>query len=446
MSLQDRLDRHTNAIDAINAPPRPGTSFPYPYEWTNWRDEQRAWTSTAILFNQSWHMHDLFISGPDTLKLLSDTSVNSYTGFGPNRAKQYLALAPDGNVIGDEILFGLEDDLVALVGQAPAINWITYQAEVGGYDVELVRDHAGWGRLGPVPKRFYRYEVEGPLAWKIIEQAAGTKLDPIGFFRMGDIEIAGKRVRVLNHTMGGVPGEDSTGLELFGPEEDHEAFLEAILAAGADHGLVRGGSLAYGSTILESGWIGNVVPAIYTDPALRAYREQLPDTAHENANGLYGSYRPESIEGFYMRPWDLGYGRMVKLDHDFIGREALEAVPLEGRRRKVWLTWDTADVERLLLDAHLDRAPRPRTPFEPYIVVRDAVLVGDETVGMTQMSGFTDHLGGWTSVATVDERLADGTQVEILWGDFDGGASNPYTPTHEPRRIRATLSSTSPVA
>lgn len=446
MSLQDRLDRHANPIDAINTPPRPGTSFPYPAEWTNWRDEQRAWTTTAILFNQSWHMTDLYISGPDTLKLLSDTSVNSYKGFGPNRAKQYLALAPDGNVVGDTILFGLEDDLVALVGQEPSINWIQYQARVGGYDVEFSRDDAGWGRLGAVPKRFYRYEVEGPVAWKIIEQAAGRKLDPIGFFRMGDIEIAGKRVRVLNHTMGGVPGEDSTGLELFGPEEDHEAFLEAILAAGADHGLVRGGSLSYGSTILESGWVGSVVPAIYTDESLQDYREQLPETSQENFYGLYGSYRPESIEGYYLRPWDLGYGHMVKLDHDFIGREALEAVPEEGRRRKVWLTWSTDDVERLLLDGHLDRSPRPRSPFEPYLVVRDAVLVGDETVGMTQMSGFTDHLGGWTSVATVDARFGDGQEVEVLWGDFDGGVGNPYTPTHEPRRIRATLRTSSPVA
>lgn len=46
-----------------------------------------------------------------------------------------------GYVIGDVILFGLSDDLYALVGEPPAINWIQYQAELGGYDVTLTRDN-----------------------------------------------------------------------------------------------------------------------------------------------------------------------------------------------------------------------------------------------------------------------------------------------------------------
>ena len=42
---------------------------------------------------------------------------------------------PDGYVIGDVILFALGDDRFNLVGRAPALNWITYHAETGGYDV-----------------------------------------------------------------------------------------------------------------------------------------------------------------------------------------------------------------------------------------------------------------------------------------------------------------------
>ena len=40
-------------------------------EFTNWRDEQRAWRETCVLFDQSHHMVNLFVEGPDTLKLLS---------------------------------------------------------------------------------------------------------------------------------------------------------------------------------------------------------------------------------------------------------------------------------------------------------------------------------------------------------------------------------------
>ena len=42
-----------------------------PAEFTNWRREQKAWRETAVLFDQSHHMVNFFMSGPDALKLLS---------------------------------------------------------------------------------------------------------------------------------------------------------------------------------------------------------------------------------------------------------------------------------------------------------------------------------------------------------------------------------------
>ena len=41
-----------------------------PSEFTNWRDEQRAWRETAVLFDQSHHMAELTVKGPDALKLM----------------------------------------------------------------------------------------------------------------------------------------------------------------------------------------------------------------------------------------------------------------------------------------------------------------------------------------------------------------------------------------
>ena len=75
-----------------------------PSEFSNWRDEQRAWQQTCVLFNQSYHMTDLYLRGPDTLRLLSDLAVNSFKGFEPNKAKQFVACNYDGYVIGDVIL------------------------------------------------------------------------------------------------------------------------------------------------------------------------------------------------------------------------------------------------------------------------------------------------------------------------------------------------------
>ena len=50
-------------------------------EFSNWRSEQWAWQHSAVLFDQSHHMVDLYIRGKDAMKLLSDTMVNSPAGW-----------------------------------------------------------------------------------------------------------------------------------------------------------------------------------------------------------------------------------------------------------------------------------------------------------------------------------------------------------------------------
>src|ERR1043165_111848 len=59
-----------------------------PPEFTNWRDEVQAWQKTAVLFNQSYHMADLLVEGPDALKLLSHLAVNSFAGFAVDRSEE----------------------------------------------------------------------------------------------------------------------------------------------------------------------------------------------------------------------------------------------------------------------------------------------------------------------------------------------------------------------
>ena len=85
-------------------------------------------------------MNDLAVEGPDALKLLSHLAVNSFDGFDVDRAKHFVPCSPDGYVIGDVILFALAENEFNLVGRAPALNWVTYHAETGGYDVEVELD------------------------------------------------------------------------------------------------------------------------------------------------------------------------------------------------------------------------------------------------------------------------------------------------------------------
>ncbi len=90
-----------------------------PTEFSNWRDEQRAWRETAVLFDQSHHMANLYVEGPDALKLISHLATNSFAKFPVDRAKQFAPCSYDGYVIGDGILFHLEENRLVFVGRAP---------------------------------------------------------------------------------------------------------------------------------------------------------------------------------------------------------------------------------------------------------------------------------------------------------------------------------------
>src|SRR6187399_2237154 len=104
---------------------------PYVYpavaaEFSNWRDEQVAWRETSALFDQSHHMTDLYVEGPDVIRLLSDLGINSFANFAVDKAKQFVACNYDGYVIGDAILFYLDENKVSLVGRPSAHNWVQF--------------------------------------------------------------------------------------------------------------------------------------------------------------------------------------------------------------------------------------------------------------------------------------------------------------------------------
>jgi len=79
-----------------------------------------AWQHTAALFDQSHHMVNLWVSGPDALQLFTDTGINSTATFPVNSAKQFVPVSPEGGVIGDGILFRLDDEEFVFVGRAPS--------------------------------------------------------------------------------------------------------------------------------------------------------------------------------------------------------------------------------------------------------------------------------------------------------------------------------------
>jgi vanillate/3-O-methylgallate O-demethylase len=164
-------------------------------------------------------MVDIYVEGPDAIKLLSETAINSFAKFPINRAKQYVPCSYDGHVIGDGILFHLEQNKLVFVGRAPSANWIEFHAATGGYDVTIDKDDRSPGnpKGKAVIRKSYRFQIQGPNAEKVIEKLNGGPFPDIKFFHMDAIKIAGRKVRALRHGMAGAPG-----LEIWGPYEERE--------------------------------------------------------------------------------------------------------------------------------------------------------------------------------------------------------------------------------
>ncbi|GJF04628.1 vanillate/3-O-methylgallate O-demethylase [Pseudonocardia sp. D17] len=441
-SLQEVLDASGDTVGLLRNSQIGAYVYPVvPAEFTNFRREVLAWQKTAVLFDQSHHMVNLWVSGRDALRLFTDTGVNSTATFPVDSAKQFVPVSPDGGVIGDGILFRLAEDAFVFVGRAPVANWLTFTAGTG-YDVDVRKDDRSPSRPygKPVTRDVWRFQIQGPLAWDVIEKVHGGPLEQVRFFRMGHMNVGGERVRTLRHGMAGAPG-----LELWGPYETYDRVRDTILEAGREFGLEPAGARAYSCNTLESGWIPSPLPAVYTGEGLRAYREWLPAQGYEATNALAGSFVSDRIEDYYLNPWELGYGSFVKFDHDFVGRDALAGIDPASQRRKVTLAWNADDVTTLLTSPFAVDGPSYQffdIPNANYGSSNyDSVVDADgRVVGLSLFTGYSANERRALSLATVDPDVPLGAEVRVIWGEPDGGSRKTTVEPHEQFAVRAIVS------
>ncbi len=92
-SLQELLENAGNPVQMLRNSQIGAYVYPVvPSEFTNWRDEQRAWRDSAVLFDQSHHMAEFTVKGPDALKLMSYLTINSFNNFAIDKAKQMVPM------------------------------------------------------------------------------------------------------------------------------------------------------------------------------------------------------------------------------------------------------------------------------------------------------------------------------------------------------------------
>ena len=234
------------------------------------------------------------------------------------------------------------------------------------------------------------------------------------------------------------------GCEFFGPWDEGPAVKEAILEAGSAFELRRVGSLAYFTNALELGWIPRPMPAIFTGDELRPFREWLPATSEEATWALGGSFNAPNIQDYYFTPWELGYGNVIKFDHDFVGREALERTAGDDHRRKVTLVWDPADVARVVESYMRPEELRRSTSSSRGQRTRHgsttrSTTTRDERSGPRPTPASAGTSGRCSHSRSSSPSTPSQGHACRLWGEPEGGAKSPWLEPHRQMEIGATV-------
>ncbi|GAA3387954.1 aminomethyl transferase family protein [Cryptosporangium minutisporangium] len=411
-TVQDGLDKAGGPMQLLWKPNVPPIQVPrVPAEFVGWAQEQLAWEEGVALLEVSHHMTDLFIEGPDAVRLLSAVSANNYQKFAVGQAKQLITVSEEGWLIQDAILTRTAADRFIVTGIGTAHNWIAFHAQRDTYDVDLTWDYSSDIRQGdPV---LFRLQIQGPKAGPLIHKLFKDTLDDVKFFHYGTVSLDGREFYALRHGMTGQPG-----FEFFGPWEHHDFVRDALLDAGEELGIVQVGGRAYYTAGVDSGWLATPVPAIYTSAGMDEFRRHTSVFSYEGMAALRGSFYSPNIEDYYVNPYELGYGRSISFDHEFIGREALRTQKDAVRRTKVTLVWSREDLDRVF--------GADRGLVHSY--TKDRVEIGSDLVGISEYAASSARDGLVHSIARVDtQHAAPGTEVTIVWGEHPGpmGVADP---------------------
>ena len=375
--------------------------------------EYRGWREEILSLNQSCYIHtglnpsfSYRLKGPDALRLLSDICVNSFKSFAIGKLRHAIMCNEAGLVVAHGVLLRLAED--EFVSHYLGL-WIDYKLRTGKYQAtgEFIQDG-------------FVFQVAGPKSLQVLEAATGECLHGVRFADHCLSKINGMEVRVVRIGMAG-----ALGYEVHGRLMDVMAIYAAILNAGAPFSIVKLGRIAYTMHHTQNGFPQLFVhfPApLHEDRGFMEYQgAQWKGRPSPLLSGSMGA----DIRLRYRNPVELGWAHMVRFDHEFSGRSALEQEVANPRRHMVTLEWNTEDI----LDVHASqfRAGEHYLPMEAahasqhrgrHQMWADQVQADGRAVGISSGRMYSYYYRQMISLCSIDVQYSElGTPVAVLWGE-----------------------------
>lgn len=375
----------------------------FPWEFAGWQTESMSWKEACYIHAglSAWQVH---FEGPDAMKFLQSICVNSFAKF-PIGSMKHAVMCNDNGLVAQHAILqrnGEEEFRLYAAGWP----WSEYLAAKSGLDM-TVRHVPG-----------FIHQVAGPKSIDALERATGQSLRDIGFLRTGPAKIAGIDVEVGRIGMSG-----NLAFEVRGNLDDGPAVYDAIYKAGREFGMQKLGWRTYFVNHIEGGFPQAGWTFVSAGIEDAGFREAVGVRGQPR---ICGSVDPANMRARFRSPFEIGWGKTVRFDHDFKGREALEQEAADPKRTVVTLRWNKEDV----LDVHASllepgeaykTIDMPTTPSwqHGFFAHADYVKHEGREVGYSSGTIYSYYFREVLSMASLDIDMAQiGRELVIEWGEY----------------------------
>lgn len=374
----------------------------FAYEYTRWWDESKALRNHAIIGDWSW-LNKVLVKGPDAEKFLSKISIRDMSKQQVGQIYFAPMLSDEGNVAIEGLALRLSDDTFMFT-QSGSQFWLKKRLDELGMRVELT----------DVTADYSCFALQGPKAHEILEKVTGESFSDMKFSRWRKVPILGVDTYVARQ---GVTGE--VGYEFYMPTasgKTHELWRH-VREVGAPYGLRELG--------FKAQLVGHTETGIAT-----VVRDFLPDRMPVNTQRRFAKLwmSQEELDAIdwdlseqLCTPDELGWGGLLRFNHEFIGADALKAKIEKGTRKFVGLMWNSDDMANLYAAQFRDgdSAPPPDLPYGQFRMHFLPVMQGDRRVGWASGATYSPTLRRMISMARIEPGCAAlGEPLEVVWGGF----------------------------
>ena len=378
------------------------------------------WKEATMSWKESCYIHAglsgaaITFEGKDAQDAISRSAINNVYKWKIGMSKHLVQCNEDGLIVNHGLMLREGEEKFRLMASAP---FSIFRQIKEGMDVKVSA------------REMYIFQIAGPLSLTAIEKASGELHRDLKFLGTKMTRIAGIDVELSRIGMSG-----TLAYEVRGDMKDGPSVYDALYQAGKPLGMKRLGWNTYFVNHTEGGF--PQMTGTFT------FAEMLNEEYEVNPLELYdslkmsGSIDPKDLRARMRTPGELGWNWMAKFDHDFVGREAVEAEYNDPKRTIVMLEYNAEDV--LDTYASLFREGEDYQTFglplgtEPGAGGHADLVTNKEgkAIGVASNPVYSYYYRKMIAHCTIDIDQAEiGNEVIVHWGEYG----------HKIKEIRATV-------